>query len=62
MSMSDVNFPNDLESLWMPYTANRQFKKEPRLFVEAEGMHYTTVDGRKAEIGRVQSRWRGLHS
>jgi beta-alanine--pyruvate transaminase len=51
MSMSDVNVPNDLDSLWMPYTANRQFKKEPRLFVEAEGMHYTTADGRKVLDG-----------
>src|SRR5882762_3321263 len=31
----------------MPFTANRQFKKAPRLFASAEGMYYTTVDGRK---------------
>ncbi|MBW8855589.1 MAG: aspartate aminotransferase family protein, partial [Bradyrhizobium sp.] len=31
----------------MPFTANRQFKKAPRLFSSAEGMHYTTVDGRQ---------------
>jgi beta-alanine--pyruvate transaminase len=36
-----------LDSLWMPFTANRQFKATPRLFASAEGMHYTTVDGRK---------------
>ena len=28
--------PNDLSALWMPFTANRQFKKAPRLFVGAE--------------------------
>ena len=28
---------NDLEAFWMPFTANRQFKKAPRLFVGAEG-------------------------
>ncbi len=39
--------PNDLEPLWKPFTANRQFKSSPRLLVEAEGMHYTTADGRK---------------
>ena len=41
--------PNTLQtdSFWMPFTANRQFKKAPRLFASAEGMHYTTVDGRK---------------
>jgi beta-alanine--pyruvate transaminase len=39
--------PNNLEAFWMPYTANRQFKAKPRLFVSAENMHYTTIDGRK---------------
>jgi len=39
--------PNNLESFWMPYTANRQFKSKPRLFVSAENMHYTTIEGRK---------------
>ena len=36
-----------LESLWMPFTANRAFKRAPRLLVSAKDMHYTTVDGRK---------------
>ena len=39
--------PNDLDPLWMPFTANRQFKNAPRMFVSAEGMHYTTTDNRK---------------
>ena len=39
--------PNDLENCWMPFTANRQFKQHPRLLVAAEGMHYTSHDGRK---------------
>ncbi|WP_108127251.1 aspartate aminotransferase family protein [Saccharospirillum mangrovi] len=34
------------DAFWMPFTANRQFKAEPRLLVAAEGMHYTTDDGR----------------
>ncbi len=25
--------PNDLAAFWMPFSANRQFKKAPRLFV-----------------------------
>ena len=37
----------DLESHWMPFTANRQFKAAPRLLVEAKGMYYTTSDGRR---------------
>ncbi|MFO7483514.1 aspartate aminotransferase family protein [Oceanibaculum nanhaiense] len=43
----DITRPNDLESFWMPFTANRAFKKNPRMLVEAEGMHYTTADGRR---------------
>jgi beta-alanine--pyruvate transaminase len=37
---------NDLESLWMPFTANRQFKSAPRLLVSADRMHYKSDDGR----------------
>lgn len=35
----------DLEALWMPFTHNRYFKKNPRLIAKAEGNHYTTVNG-----------------
>jgi beta-alanine--pyruvate transaminase len=35
-----------LEELWMPFTANRAFKKAPRLLASASGMHYRDVDGR----------------
>jgi len=35
----------------MPFTANRQFKKAPRLFVGAKDMHYLTNDGRKVLDG-----------
>jgi beta-alanine--pyruvate transaminase len=38
--------PNDLESFWITYTANRQFKAQPRLFGSAKDMHYRTSDGR----------------
>lgn len=38
--------PNDLSAFWMPFTANRQFKKNPRMFVSADRMHYRTDDGR----------------
>ena len=37
---------NDLEAFWMPFTANRQYRKAPRLFVRAQGTHFTTDDGR----------------
>ena len=38
--------PNDLQACWMPFTANRQFKQSPRLISSADGMYYTSVDGR----------------
>ena len=39
--------PNDLEAYWMPFTANRAFKKAPRMLGRAKDMHYFTPDGRK---------------
>ena len=51
MSIVDANIPNNLESLWMPFTDNRTFKKQPRLFAEANGMYYITTDGRKVLDG-----------
>jgi beta-alanine--pyruvate transaminase len=36
-----------LERHWMPFTNNREFKREPRLFDRASGMHYWTLTGRK---------------
>ncbi len=34
-----------LESHWLPFTDNRAFKREPRLFVRASGMHYWNERG-----------------
>ena len=31
-------------AFWMPFTANRQFKKAPRLLARAEGMYYLTQE------------------
>jgi beta-alanine--pyruvate transaminase len=44
-----ADFITDLEqsAFWMPFTANRQFKKAPRLLARAEGMYYWTPDGRQ---------------
>ena len=36
-----------LDAYWMPYTANRQFKKAPRLLKKADGMHYWDDQGRQ---------------
>jgi beta-alanine--pyruvate transaminase len=43
--------PNDLSAFWMPFTANRQFKKAPRMFARAKDMHYWTTDGREVLDG-----------
>lgn len=49
--MNTATAANNLEAYWVPFTANRQFKAKPRLFVGAKDMHYTTHDGRKVLDG-----------
>jgi beta-alanine--pyruvate transaminase len=47
---STTPFPQDrawLESHWMPYTGNRNFKANPRMMVSAQGAYYTDNHGRK---------------
>ncbi len=39
--------PDKLDAYWMPFTANRDFKKKPRVINGAAGHYYTTADGRK---------------
>jgi beta-alanine--pyruvate transaminase len=51
MALDRKPAPNDLAAFWMPFTANRQFKKTPRMFVGAKDMHYTTADGRQVLDG-----------
>src|ERR1700735_2901218 len=41
----------ELDAFWMPFTANRQFKANPRLLARAKGMYYTTADGREVLDG-----------
>jgi beta-alanine--pyruvate transaminase len=40
-----------LDPHWMPFSGNRQFKAQPRMFVAAEGAYYTDADGRKVFDG-----------
>ncbi|MFQ5533590.1 MAG: aspartate aminotransferase family protein [Sphingomonadales bacterium] len=42
-----VKDSNTLGAFWMPFTANRQFKKQPRMMVSARDMHYVSEDGRE---------------
>ena len=46
-----VATPNDLEAFWMPFTANRSFKKNPRLIARAEGMFYYTPENKPVMDG-----------
>ena len=47
-----VNVPNDLAAFWMPFTANRAFKKAPRLLAGAKGMHYIDCAATDLPYGR----------
>jgi beta-alanine--pyruvate transaminase len=45
-----------MDNQWLPFTPNRTFKQDPRVFVGAEGMHFTTHDGKKV-IDGISSLW-----
>ena len=50
--MTEISkMPNSLEEFWMPFTANRDFKANPRLITGAQGMYYTTHRGDKVIDG-----------
>ncbi|MEG4209257.1 aspartate aminotransferase family protein [Microcoleus sp. S13_B4] len=36
----------NMDAYWMPFTANRQFKANPRMLVSAKDMHFTSDDNR----------------
>ncbi len=45
-----------MDNQWLPFTPNRTFQKDPRVFVAADGMHFTTHDGRQV-IDGISSLW-----
>jgi beta-alanine--pyruvate transaminase len=45
-----------MDNQWLPFTPNRSFKDNPRVFVAADGMHFTTHDG-KSMIDGISSLW-----
>ena len=45
-----------MDNFWLPYTPNRHFRQDPRVLVAAEGMHFTTHDGKKVLDG-ISSLW-----
>ena len=36
-----------VQPFWMPFTPNKEFKTEPRMFARAKGMYFYTPDGRE---------------
>ena len=46
-----ASHPHAMDAYWMPFTANRQFKKAPRLLSKASGMHFWTPEGREVLDG-----------
>jgi len=43
-----MNIANSgVDAYWLPFTANRNYKQQPRIIVGAEGHHYLTDDGRR---------------
>ncbi|MBU0587065.1 MAG: aminotransferase class III-fold pyridoxal phosphate-dependent enzyme [Gammaproteobacteria bacterium] len=52
MRHPDINMNHQ----WLPFTPNRSFQLDPRVLVAAEGMHFTTHDGRQVLDG-ISSLW-----
>ena len=46
----------NMEHHWLPFTPNRSFSQDPRVFVAADGMHFTTHDGKQVLDG-ISSLW-----
>ena len=47
---------DEMEAFWMPFTANRQFKANPRMLAKAAGMYYWTPEGRQV-LDAVAGLW-----
>ena len=52
MRHPDINMNHQ----WLPFTPNRSFQLDPRVLVAAEGMHFTTHDGKTVADG-ISSLW-----
>jgi beta-alanine--pyruvate transaminase len=49
--LGDAARANSLEEHWMPFTGNRDFKENPRLIVQGQGVYYTDHKGGKVIDG-----------
>lgn len=48
---TDTSMDAKMDAYWMPFTANRQFKKSPRILTRADGMYFTDDKGRQVLDG-----------
>ena len=47
MGHAEPQVTNNLQPYWMPFSPNKEFKNEPRLFARAEGMYFYTPEGKQ---------------
>ena len=56
MQAAEATGSTAMDAYWMPFTANRQFKKAPRLLARSEGMYYWDEHGRQI-LDAVSGLW-----
>ncbi len=47
MGHAEPQVTSELQPYWMPFSPNKEFKNEPRLFARAEGMYFYTPEGKQ---------------
>lgn len=47
MGHADRLVESQMQPYWMPFSANKEFKQEPRMIARAEGVYFYTPDGRQ---------------
>jgi len=49
MGHAEPQLATDLQPYWMPFSPNKEFKHEPKMFARAEGMYFYTPEGRQRQ-------------
>jgi len=47
MGHAEPQVKADLQPYWMPFSPNKEFKSEPKMFARAKGMYFYTPEGRE---------------
>ena len=47
MGHAEPQVTSQLQPYWMPFSPNKEFKNEPRMFARAEGMYFYTPEGKQ---------------